>query len=369
MKDIREILETMNESAYRPADQSDNGQLSPVSLSPQDLEAMPTQPVQPYLANVMGQPQVDPVIDEQDILDTMGRPEDVQAAGGDVQPYPVGQAPVGVPTQPIEESADPTQEILESVMRKLAKEAIFEANLKEKLGGLFESQGLTEDFTAKATDIFEAAVTATAQKHLTTLSEAAEQYISEQLETYHKATQNQVNNYLDYVVNEWVEENRIALELGARTQIAESFMEGLKGLLESHYVELPKDKLDLYEAACKKGDEIMDELDSEKNKCDKLEESVKSLQKQLILESTTRGMTQVNASKVKSLSESLEYVDENQFKGRVQLIAESITGRQSKPTTTAMLNEDTATKSFNQSNSVDEDISNLVNVLGRFSGK
>lgn len=368
MKDIRQILETLNEAAYRPADQVDNGQLAPVSLTADELAAIPPQPVQPYLANVTGQPQVEPVIDEQEVQAEMGRPEDVEAAGGPVQPYPVGQSPVGVPTQTVsEEIVDPSKEILESVMSKLAKDAIFEANLKEKLGGLFESQGLNEDFTAKATDIFEAAVTATAQKHLVTLSEAAEQYIAEQLEVYHKAAQNQINNYLDYVVNEWVEENRIALELGARTQIAESFMEGLKGLLESHYVELPKNKIDLYEAACKKGDEIMDELDSEKEKCENLEESVKALKKQLILESTTRGMTQVDASKVKSLSESLEYVDDAQFRSRVQLISESVSGRVSKPA--SVLNEDTAVSSKPVSEPISEEISNLASVLGRFVGK
>lgn len=352
MKDIRQILETLNEAAYRPADQVDNGQLAPVSLTADELASIPPQSVQPYLANVTGQPQVEPVIDEQEVQAEMGRPEDVEAAGGAVQPYPVG---------------DPSKEILESVMSKLAKDAIFEANLKEKLGGLFESQGLNEDFTSKATDIFEAAVTATAQKHLVTLSEAAEQYISEQLEVYHKAAQNQINNYLDYVVNEWVEENRIALELGARTQIAESFMEGLKGLLESHYVELPKNKIDLYEAACKKGDEIMDELDSEKEKCETLEESVKALKKQLILESTTRGMTQVDASKVKSLSESLEFIDDAQFRSRVQLISESVSGRVRKPA--SVLNEDTAVSSKPVSEPISEEISNLASVLGRFAGK
>lgn len=366
MKDIRQILESLNEAAYRPADQSDNGDLDPVSLTPEELESMPTQPVQPYLANVIGQPQVEPVIDEQDILNAMGRPEDTEAAGGDVQPYPVGQSPVGMPPETVSEGiTDPSKEILESVMQKLAKEAIYEANLKEKLGGLFESQGLNEDFTSKATDIFEAAVTATAQKHLVTISEAADQYIAEQLEVYHKATQNQINNYLDYVVNEWVEENRIALELGARTQIAESFMEGLKGLLESHYVELPKDKIDLYETACKKGDEIMDELDAEKEKCDALEESVKSLKKQLILESSTRGLTQVNASKVKSLAESLEFVNDKQFTERVQLITESVSGRVSKPATALM--EDTVSKTT--VTPANDEISNLVNILGRFSGK
>jgi len=236
-------------------------------------------------------------------------------------------------------SEDAVNTILDKVIGKLMAESIYEVQLKSELGTMFESQGLNEDFTSKATDIFESAVTAAGKKHLMAISEAAETYIAQELKLFQEAQQSAINEYLSVVVNEWAEENRLALELGARTRIAESFMDGLKGLLESHYVELPKDKVDLYEAAIKKGDEILSQLDEEKAKSAALAEEVNTYKKNTILESALKGVSSVKAEKIRGLVESIAFTDADSFRARVDIAVSSLINQ----TNTAIkpINEDT----------------------------
>lgn len=317
MKTIKEILTTMSEAAYRPADNTDVGQIAPVSLQPQDFQAAPPAPVAPYPANETGNVVAgDGGLDEKEFINDPALPA---SSGNDITSVDDIQDRInGVVSE------DAINTILDQVIGKLMAESIYEVQLKSELGSMFESQGLNEDFTSKATDIFESAVTAAGKKHLLAISEAAETYISQELNAYQQAQQASINEYLTHTVNEWAEENRLALELGARTRIAESFMEGLKGLLESHYVELPKDKVDLYEAAIKKGDEILDQLDEEKAKSAALAEEVTAFKKSTILESALKNVSSVKAEKIRSLMEAITFTDADSFRARVDVAVSSL---------------------------------------------
>lgn len=317
MKTIKEILTTMAEAAYRPADNTDVGQVAPVTLEPQDFQAAPPAPVEPYPANETGNVVAgDGGLDEKDFINDPNLPA---STGGDITSVDDIQDRVnGVVSE------DAVNGILDKVIGKLMAESIYEVQLKSELGTMFESQGLNEDFTSKATDIFESAVTAAGKKHLMAISEAAETYIAQELKLFQEAQQSAINEYLSVVVNEWAEENRLALELGARTRIAESFMDGLKGLLESHYVELPKDKVDLYEAAVKKGDEILSQLDEEKAKSAALAEEVNTYKKNTILESALKGVSAVKAEKIRGLMEGVSFNDADSFRARVDIAVSSL---------------------------------------------
>lgn len=360
MQSIKDILTTMSESALRPADSINVGQVEPVSLSPEDFQASIPNPVEPYLANDIGAVTDPNGLDEKEFINNPLLPA---AGGNDITSVDdITNRINGVVSEDV-------NSILDVVMGKLIVESIYEVKLKDQLGSMFESQGLKEDFTEKATDIFEAAVTCAGKKHLSAISEAANTYIAEQLETYHQATQTQIDAFLNNAVNEWAEDNKLALEMGARTKIAESFMDGLKGLLESHYVDLPKDRVDLYEAACATGDIVLQELEEAKAVNESLATEIKSLKRTAILESVTKGVTDVAAAKIRSLAESIEFVNEASFKTRLVMVAESLTNKSAsvaKP-----LTEDFATSvaSKGDMQPVNDDISRYVAALDRFSGR
>lgn len=328
----------INESALRPADAVGVGNIQPISLEPDQVQISNPAPVAPYPANVNGPVVAEPTLDNKEFINT----PPVASIGNDITSVDDITARINGVVQ------EDAQKMLDTVMGKLMSESLFEVKLKDQLGTLFESHGLNEDFSSTASSLFEAAVNQAGMTHLKHLNESAERYIAEQLELYSQATTQQVNSYLQTAMTEWVEENRPALELGARTRIAESFMDGLKSLLESHYIELPKDRVDLYEAACKKGDEILNELAEEKAKNAKLNESVITLQKKLIVESAIGSLTAIKADKVRVLSESIDYVDENSFKHRVNTIVESFTAQKTETPVVSNvnvpLNEDVSKK-------------------------
>lgn len=352
---MKQILESINEAAYRPADNTSVGQLDPISLAPQDFQAVPPAPVAPYPANVNGNIVADEGgLDEKEFINNPALPA---SAGNDITSVDDITARVnGV-------VAEDVTKIVDTVMGKLISESIYTVELKESLGQLFSAQGLNEDTQTKATDIFEAAVTAAAKSHLGNISRAANTYVAEQLELYHQAQQESINQYLNHVVTEWVDENRLAIEMGSRTRIAESFMDGLKNLLESHYVELPANRVDLYEQACVQGDRILAELEAIKEEKSALAEEVKSLKKSTILESALKGISDVKAAKVRELCENLEYVDDKSFKDRVSTIVEGYTSTAKAPT--KPLTEDTTTKAPATTSAINEEVENIAKALGR----
>lgn len=358
MKTIKEILTTMSEAAYRPADNTDVGQVAPVALEPQDFQAAPPAPVQPYPANETGNVvSADGGLDEKEFINDPNLPA---STGNDITSVDDIQDRInGVVSE------DAVDSILNTVIGKLMAESIYEVQLKSELGSMFESQGLNEDFTSKATDIFESAVTAAGKKHLIAISEAAETYIAQELDAFQKAQQASINEYLQVVVNEWAEENRLALELGARTRIAESFMEGLKGLLESHYVELPKDKVDLYEAAIQKGDEILNQLDEEKAKTAALAEEVNTLKKSAILESALKNVPAIKAEKIRGLMEGIAFTDADSFRSRIDVAVSSF-AQQSAPV--KPLSEDAITQPAKPiAESVESEIEAIAKKISRIN--
>lgn len=359
MQSIKDILTTMSESALRPADSINVGQIEPVSLSPEDFQAVSPSAVEPYPANVAGEVTDANGLDEKEFINNPILPA---VEGNDITSVDdITNRINGVVSEDV-------SSILDKVMGKLIVESIYEVQLKDQLGSMFESQGLNEDFTEKATDIFESAVTCAGKKHLSAISEAANTYIAEQLEIYHQATQTQIDSFLNNAVNEWAEDNKLALEMGARTKIAESFMEGLKSLLESHYVELPKERVDLYEAACATGDKVLKELEESKAVNESLVTEINSLKRAAILESATKGVTAVTAEKIRSLAESIEFTNEASFKTRVAMVAESLTAKGtsvSKP-----LTEDFNTPVASaEAPIVNDDISQYVAALDRLGGR
>lgn len=214
-----------------------------------------------------------------------------------------------------------SSEVVTSAITKLRESAKF--TLGTELGSLLESEGLTAEFQEKAVTIFEAAVNAAISSKLDLVEAEMEKIISEEVEVVKLQLEDEMEQYLDYVVTEWVEENRLAIESGVRVQMAESFMTGLTDLLEAHNIELPAEKTDMYEAQVAKVAELEESLSQRMEDILTLKEELAAKEKALCLESFVSGLTDVEAEKIRALSESVEFDDAEAFRGKLSILKEN----------------------------------------------
>lgn len=244
-----------------------------------------------------------------------------------VQPVNTNGEPVATGPKTVGKGAtelEPSTKGLSEAFTKHLNDAIveFKVDIAEAAKPILESMQLDEEFAKKALELFESAINTSAVSHLTAINGKAGVILESLLETQFKLMEDKADKYMESVVSEWTQENRLAIEQGIRTQIAESFMDKLKGLLESHYVELPAGKKDLYEHAIEKGEQILESFNSEKEKSVSLEEEVAGLKRALFVEQATRGLVATKAEKVRSLAESLS-VDGN-FESAVAALVEEV---------------------------------------------
>lgn len=208
--------------------------------------------------------------------------------------------------------------------------------LTDQLGSLLESEGLTEEFKSQAITVFEAAVNSAAKGHIEVLEEKFQTQLEESVEQIKQELNENTEKYLDYVVSEWMNENKIAIESATRNNVAESFMGKLKDLLEEHYIELPAEKADLYEQEVSRSKRLSEELNRAVKERSTLVEQVESLVKQVKVERFVRNMTEVEAEKVRELSESVEL--DNNFEKKIKTLHENYFP--SKKPSSSMLTED-----------------------------
>ena len=219
--------------------------------------------------------------------------------------------PPDAPKVPIQD-VTPDNVIPESMSGKfehLMNENIkgFKVDVSGAAAKMFESIDLDEEFAAKALSIFESAVNESAAAHLKSINKLAGRVIERVITARVSQLEEQAERHMNHAITEWTQENRLAIEQGVRVQVAESFMEGIKELLESHYVDLPAGKKDLYEAAIEKGDEILSKFNEERQKNVVLESELTSLKKTSLIEKATRGMVATKADKFRKLAEEIEF--------------------------------------------------------------
>ena len=182
-----------------------------------------------------------------------------------------------------------------------------DAGLKESIERMFEGTDLSEDFKTQTVAIFEAAVHEKVLAETATLEEKFESDLQEQVDATVDELVEKVDQYLDYVVESWMEENKVAVETGLRAEIAESFITGLKGLFEQHYVEVPETKYDLVDDLATKVGELEEQLNKSTEDNIKLNEQVCTMRRDQIITEATQGMVEIDAAKLKNLVEAKVY--------------------------------------------------------------
>lgn len=236
-----------------------------------------------------------------------------------------------------------SKEIEEAVSRlAAARTKVGESKVEEStedtkkidLAPLFEGSDLSEEFKLKATAIFEAAVDARVSQEVealyesvaveaNTLQENLEKAALEEAAALEESLVEKVDGYLDYMVEQWMEKNALALNRGCKTEVLESFMTGLKGLFESHYIDVPDEKYDLVEAAQTENEELASLLDEAVEENIRLRSEIKETNRLIQIESVADGLAETDAEKFRELAESLQFTSEEEYGKKLEVLKET----------------------------------------------
>lgn len=217
------------------------------------------------------------------------------------------------------------EEDLEEGSEELEEEAEYEykVDMSEHINALFAGEELSEEFKAKAIAIFEAAVTTTVKSELASIEEAYASTLEEQVEAIKEELSTNVDDYLNYVVENWVSENEVAIEAGLRTELTEEFISGLKNLFAENYIDIPEDKISVVEELGNKVAELEEKLNEEIERNVELTSILSESKKSEVLHTVVEGLTTTQAEKLKTLAENIEFTTLDEYTAKVSTLRES----------------------------------------------
>ena len=219
--------------------------------------------------------------------------------------------------------------------KKKIKIAMPEINVKEDIDALVDGEELSEEFKSKASTIFEAAVHQKVMEVATVKVDELEKEfqadLQEEIISFRDELTDKVDGYLNYVVEEWMRENELALEGSLRSEITEEFIGGLKDLFTDHYIEVPDEKVDIVEGLYDKVEELEEKLNSQIEENVKTKDELNEYRKNKILEEVCEDLADTQSEKMKSLVEGVSYEDDaDDFENKVKTIKENYFPNQTK---------------------------------------
>ena len=218
-----------------------------------------------------------------------------------------------------------------------------EVDIDDDVNALLGGQELSEEFREKAKTIFEAAL----KSKVTELREAMDAHyeakLVEEVEGMKGELIERVDSYLEYVADEWLQENALQVERGIRTEMTESFLEGMRGLFEEHYVSIPEDKYDVVESMVDKLDEMESKLNEQIEKNITITKSLSEATGGNILSDVSEGLSTTQKEKLASLAEGVEFESEESYKEKLETLKESYFKTSPKRSDSEVLNEEAAT--------------------------
>ena len=204
-------------------------------------------------------------------------------------------------------------------------------DIEEDVNALLDGEELSEEFQIKARTIFESALKSKVSEIKEALEYQYSEALAEEVEEIKVELSERVDAYLEYVSDEWFAENALMVESGLKTEITESFLEGMKGLFEDHYVTIPEDRYDVLES-------MVDKLDDMETKLNEQIEKNVSLNKRLaesvadgILDQISEGLASTQKEKLASLAESVEFESEEEYREKLEILKESYFSRTVSP--------------------------------------
>ena len=200
-------------------------------------------------------------------------------------------------------------------------------DIKSDVDALIGDSDLSEEFKQKAATIFEAAIKSKVKAEAQRLEGEYETKLKENTESHKADMVEKVDSYLNYVVEEWMKENQIAIERGIKGEIAEDFIGGLKKLFEDHYIDVPDEKYNVLEDQASKIEELEKKLNESIDKNVELNKANGELKRQDIIDETSEDLADTAKEKFNKLAEEVEYSNEDDFRTKVKTIKESYFGK------------------------------------------
>ena len=220
-----------------------------------------------------------------------------------------------------EESAEVVAENPETEETTVNEEELT-LNVEEDLAALFGGEELSEEFQEKARTIFEAAVNSKVNEIQEAMTEEYEKTLTEHLEGVKSELIERTDAYLEYVSDEWLKENAIEVEHGLKTEMTESFLQGMKGLFEDHYVSIPDDKYDVLESMVNKLDDMEGKLNEQIEKNISLNKRLGESTADGIFSEVSEGLAETQKEKLHSLAEGIEFEGEDAYREKIVTLKE-----------------------------------------------
>ncbi len=198
-----------------------------------------------------------------------------------------------------------------------------EIDIEEDVNALLGGEELSEEFREKAKLVFESALNSKVSEIHEALEAQYEIKLEEAKEGLKEALTDRVDSYLEYVAEEWMTENELAIEHGLKTEMTESFLSGMKGLFEEHYVTIPEDKYDVLESMVEKLDDMETKLNEQIDKNIGLNQRLSESVSDNILDQVSEGLAVTQKEKLASLAESVEFESEEEYREKLETLKES----------------------------------------------
>jgi len=204
-----------------------------------------------------------------------------------------------------------------------AKDKVKNMDMKEDVAALTEGEELTSEFKQKAATVFEAAVKAKLVEEIENLEGEYETKVNEKVSEVKEEIVDKVDAYLNYVVEEWMKENELAIEKGLRNEITEDFIGGLKSLFESHYINVPQEKYDVIESQAAEIEKLKEEANKSMEKNIELNQKIAESTREEIIKDVSSDLAATEVDKLKGLAEGIEYKDADSFRKSVETLKNS----------------------------------------------
>ena len=234
----------------------------------------------------------------------------------------------------VTEGEETTEEVVaeeETTEEEVVEEETVEYDMEEDVNALLQGEELSEEFQEKAKTIFEAAINAKVAAVKEGLEAQYEEKLLEEVVEIKEGLTARVDSYLEYVADEWMSENELAIEHALKTEMTESFLSGMKDLFEAHYVQIPEEKYNVIDSMVEKLDEMETKLNEQIEKNVSLNSRLAEAVAEGILDQVSGGLAETQKEKLASLAESVEFESEEKYREKLEMLRESYFSTKAAP--------------------------------------
>ena len=211
----------------------------------------------------------------------------------------------------------------ESVPNQEYKVTPQDIDIKADVKALFGNEDLSEEFKDKAATIFETAVVTKINEHIDIYNTTVQSSYEEDVKSIKEEMASKMDSYMDYVVEQWADDNKLAVEQGLKNELVEDFMKGLKGLFEEHYIDIPEEKVDVVEELAAKNEELQSQLNAEIERNVEIKKDLDENSKDKMVDTVSEGLTETQKEKFKTLAEGIDFSNKETYQKKLETIKES----------------------------------------------